>query len=220
MPRKSRTRGKAIVIRRSRKSHIFSPCKVTLAPMARPSRILKFEIAFLERVGTAFWPVMAPRVVTTSSMRRWLPVASPTPIFRTIFSRRGNSMTFFSPSSFWRAGTISFRYLSLSLFIFSSRLVYRLAGLLFHADALAVLDGLPHLHGLVALVHQHHIGDVHRQFLLDDPALVVRAAATGLLMLLGLVHAFDDHGLVLGDDGDDAPGLSLGLARDHLHVVL
>ena len=40
-PRKSRTRGNAIVIKRSKNSYIRLPRKVTLAPIGQPSRTLK-----------------------------------------------------------------------------------------------------------------------------------------------------------------------------------
>ncbi len=60
-PRKSRTRGSAMVIRRSRNSYMRSPRSVTFTPTGRPSRILNVAIAFLARVMTAFWPAMAVR---------------------------------------------------------------------------------------------------------------------------------------------------------------
>src|SRR3712207_7356860 len=44
--------------------------------LGRFSRTLKFEMAVLARVGMAFWPVIAARVFTASSMMRWLPVRS------------------------------------------------------------------------------------------------------------------------------------------------
>ena len=51
---KSRTRGNAKLIRRSANSYIFSPRKVTLHPIGMFSLILKFAIAFLAFVVTAF----------------------------------------------------------------------------------------------------------------------------------------------------------------------
>ncbi len=49
-------RGMARLISRSKNSHIRSPRKVTLAPMALPSRSLKPAMDFLARVTSGFWP--------------------------------------------------------------------------------------------------------------------------------------------------------------------
>ncbi|MNF07166.1 hypothetical protein D3C80_2072880 [compost metagenome] len=52
-PRKSRVRGKATAIKRSKKSYILSPRKVTLVPIGIPLRNLKFDTSFLDIVATA-----------------------------------------------------------------------------------------------------------------------------------------------------------------------
>ena len=51
----------ARLMSRSKNSHLRSPRRVTLAPMALPSRSLKPAIDFLALVTTAFWPVMISR---------------------------------------------------------------------------------------------------------------------------------------------------------------
>lgn len=53
MPRKSRTRGSAVDRRRSRNSHMRSPRRVTLQPIAWPSRTWKPAMDFLARVTQA-----------------------------------------------------------------------------------------------------------------------------------------------------------------------
>ena len=92
MPRKSRTRGRATLNRRSRNSHILLPRRVTLAPMGMPSRSLKLATDFLALVMTAFWPVMVVRSFTTASSTLAFSRASLQPTLTTIFSRRGICM--------------------------------------------------------------------------------------------------------------------------------
>ena len=64
-------------------SYIRSPRSVTLAPIGRPSRILKVAIAFLARVTTAFWPAMAVRSFSACWIFLESEAASPAPIFST-----------------------------------------------------------------------------------------------------------------------------------------
>ena len=54
-------RGMARLMSRSKNSHMRSPRRVTLAPMALPSRSLKPAIDFLALVTSGFWPVMIVR---------------------------------------------------------------------------------------------------------------------------------------------------------------
>src|SRR3989441_805546 len=61
-------RGTAMLMKRSRNSYIRAPRSVTAQPIACPSRRLKFAIAFLARVTTGRWPVMA-----ASSTGSWAP---------------------------------------------------------------------------------------------------------------------------------------------------
>ena len=58
-PRKSRTRGSAMVTRRSRNSYMRSPRSVTLAPIGMFSRTLKPAIDLRAWVMTGFWPAIA-----------------------------------------------------------------------------------------------------------------------------------------------------------------
>src|SRR5436305_507003 len=63
-------RGSAIIMSRSRNSHMRAPRRVTLAPMAMPSRSLKPAIDFLARVVTARCPAMVESCSTASSSAR------------------------------------------------------------------------------------------------------------------------------------------------------
>ena len=89
---------------RSKNSHIRSPRRVTLAPMALPSRSLKPAIDFLARVTSGFWPVMAVRSRTAPSSSDGCWVARPTPMLMTIFSMRGTSMTLGRPEAVLELG--------------------------------------------------------------------------------------------------------------------
>ena len=93
MPRKSRTRGRATLNRRSRNSHIRSPRRVTLAPMGISSRSLKLATDFLALVMMAFWPVILVRSPTTASSTLEFSRASPQPQLTTILSSLGICMT-------------------------------------------------------------------------------------------------------------------------------
>jgi hypothetical protein len=84
-PRKSRTRGSAIVISRSRNSHMRSPRSVTIAPTGIPCRSLNCAIDLVARRTTAFWPVMRPSSSAPTSAIFALAVASPSPMLTTIF---------------------------------------------------------------------------------------------------------------------------------------
>ena len=54
-------RGRAIVTRRSRNSHIRSPRSVVCAPIGIPSRSLNWAMDLRALVTIGFWPVMASR---------------------------------------------------------------------------------------------------------------------------------------------------------------
>src|ERR1041384_3361989 len=54
-------------MKRSRNSYMRPPRSVTAQPIACPSRRLKFAIAFLARVVTGCWPVMAASSATAAS---------------------------------------------------------------------------------------------------------------------------------------------------------
>src|SRR2546428_334871 len=59
-------RGTAMLMKRSRNSYIRAPRSVTAQPIACPSRRLKFAIAFLARVTTGRWPVIAASSATAA----------------------------------------------------------------------------------------------------------------------------------------------------------
>src|SRR5512138_464819 len=145
-------------------------------------------------VTTGFWPAMAASCSTEASMILPLLIASPSPMFTTIFSRRGACIGFANPNSFMSAARTSPSYLVLS----RAAIVLLLAfGRLLRApgDAWGCLPrGLPLLeprlllraelpldllaaHRLLALPEHEHVRDGDRPRLLDDPALRVRLAA-------------------------------------------
>ena len=67
MPRKSRMRGKARLVRRSRKSHIRSPRRVTFAPIGLPVRRRNCAIERRARVTIGLCPVIRARSPTAAS---------------------------------------------------------------------------------------------------------------------------------------------------------
>ena len=94
MPRKSRMRGMAMEMRRSKNSHMRSPRRVTLAPIGMPARSLKVAMDLRAWVISGCWPVMARRSATAPSMALASVAASPTPMLTTIFSILGIWLTF------------------------------------------------------------------------------------------------------------------------------
>ena len=93
-PLKSRTRGSAMLTRRSRNSHIRSPRSVTIVPTGCPLRTLNCAIDFFERRVTGFCPVMRASSSAPVSMILALAVASPSPMLTTTFWILGTAMTF------------------------------------------------------------------------------------------------------------------------------
>jgi len=117
IPRKSRIRGMAIAIRRSRNSYMRSSRSVTLQPIGQPSRILKPAIDLRDLVTTGFWPAIFSMSASAFSSTFLSPTASPTPMFSVILVTRGTSITFERPNSSLSLGAISVRYLSFSVVI-------------------------------------------------------------------------------------------------------
>ena len=93
-PLKSRTRGSAMFISRSRNSHIRSPRSVTIVAIGMPLRTLNCAIDFLARRVTGFWPVMRASSSAPVSTIFAFAVASPRPMLTTTFSIFGTAMTF------------------------------------------------------------------------------------------------------------------------------
>ena len=67
---------------------------------------------FLARVTQGCWPVMTRRSAMAASSSLESEAAAPTPMFTTIFSRRGTWLMLAMPKSFSSWGTISFVYFS------------------------------------------------------------------------------------------------------------
>src|SRR5713226_4780967 len=74
------------------------PRSVTEQPTGMPSRRLKLAIAFLARVTTGCWPVMAASSATADSSALGFLDASPIPTLSTIFTSFGISWGFVSPN--------------------------------------------------------------------------------------------------------------------------
>jgi hypothetical protein len=62
-----------------------------MQPIFIPSRSLKVAMDFFARVTTGRWPVMLPRSSKACSSSLGWRIASPSPMFRTIFSTSGTS---------------------------------------------------------------------------------------------------------------------------------
>ena len=106
--------------RRSRNSYIRSPRSVTRQPIGMPSRSLKVAIDLRARVMTARWPAIFVSSSAAASTIFTFWIASPTPMFRTILSIFGTAIGLSIPNSFFRTGTTSLRYLSLSRDVIST----------------------------------------------------------------------------------------------------
>ena len=62
--------------------------------MGWPSRSLKFDTLFFARRTVGFWPVIRPSSSVARSMSFGFCVASPRPMFTTVFTRPGTWWTF------------------------------------------------------------------------------------------------------------------------------
>src|SRR6186713_367524 len=105
MPLKSRTRGRVTAIKRSRNSYILLLRSVTRQPIGIALRSLKFEISFLDNVGTAFCPEMLVISFTASSIIFLSDTEPLTPWFKHILTKRGHCITDVYPNFFIKAGT-------------------------------------------------------------------------------------------------------------------
>ena len=94
----------------SRKNHMLSPRRVTIAPISWPSLTLKLAMDFLAFVLTTCWPVIASSSLTAASRSFLFVVASPTPTETVIFSSFGICIGVLNAKSFWSAGTTSLMY--------------------------------------------------------------------------------------------------------------
>ena len=88
-PRKSRIRGTAIEVRRSRNSHIGARRSVTETPTGIPSRTLKEAIDLRARRTFGCWPAIVASCSCAASKDFVSCFASPSPMLRVIFTRRG-----------------------------------------------------------------------------------------------------------------------------------
>src|ERR1700691_5023908 len=158
--------------------------------MMSARRVTIAAMDFLALVVTGFCPATEARSATSGSMIFTFCVASPRPMLRTIFSRRGTAIRLVRPSSFCSAGRISFWYFSLSL-AFTFAIVFSL--LLLRRQRLAALFADPnlgvafklvtHTHRPAGAADQHHIRDLDGRFLLRNAALDV-ALRVGVHVLL------------------------------------
>ena len=84
-----------------------APRSVTFAPTAIPSRSLKLAIDFRALRTCARWPAIVVSSSIAASSAFASVFASPTPMFRVIFSMRGTCMIDFSSSSSCSCGRSS-----------------------------------------------------------------------------------------------------------------
>src|SRR3989337_3339228 len=97
-------------------------------PMGMPCLNLNEALDFFAVVTTGFCPVMLTISCTAWSTTFAFGVASPSPIFKTIFSSRGTCMTFLYLNSFIMLGTIFLLYTPFNRTIISPkppRIFYR-----------------------------------------------------------------------------------------------
>ena len=73
--------------------------------MGQPSRILKLATALRALVTSGFWPLISVMSATAASSAFLSAAASPTPMFRVIFSSLGTAITLAMPSSSRSRGT-------------------------------------------------------------------------------------------------------------------
>src|SRR5271165_7168856 len=170
-------RGIAMLTRRSKNSYMRAPRKVTLQPIAWPSRTLKVATDFFAFVIAGFWPVIFAMSAVAASMTFLSATASPTPMLTVILTMRGTCIVFFRPKFFLSSGTIFSRYICCSLAMFA------LLEPCLSVDHFVVRLENPHLAAVgerlepdaIALlgrgVEQLHVRDVQRRFALDDAAL-------------------------------------------------
>src|SRR3984957_8751826 len=221
MPRKSLMRGMAILTKRSRNSYMRSPRRVTLQPIAWPSRTLNVATDFLAFVTAGFCPVILAMSAVAASMTFLSATASPTPMFTVIFKIRGTCMVFFSSSFCLSSGTI-----------FSLKICFSLAAInypLFRVDHFFVRLEQAHLAAVlerlepdpIALlgrrIENHHVRHMQRRLGLDDAALHA-GLRIGVLMPLGHVEPPDAQ-TVLRPHFDHGAFASLGTTGDQNHRV-
>src|ERR1700730_15311165 len=225
MPRKSRIRGMAMLTRRSRNSYMRSPRRVTLQPIAWPSRTLKVATDFLAFVTAGFWPVIFAMSAVAASMTFLSATASPTPMFTVIFKIRGTCIVFLSSSFCLSSGTIFSLKICFSLAAMfvkclrtpSTRVLAPSTdnargasgknGSSFRVDHFFVRLEQAHLAPVlerleadpIALlgrgIENHHIRNMQRRLGLDDAALHAHLRI-GLLVLLGHIEPLDAQAVI------------------------
>src|SRR5712691_4594572 len=145
--------------------------------------------------------------------------ASPSPMFRTIFSSRGTAIWFSQPRSRMSAGTRSLRYRSCSREIMSG-VLERLAAAATHADGHGVArPAVTDPRRLVtARADRKDIRKVDRRLLLDDAPRLLHAPR--LRVPLDQVDPLDDDPVPLGEHAQHLAGLAaLFASDDHDGVV-
>src|ERR1017187_4972251 len=225
MPRKSRTRGRATLTSRSKNSYMRSPRRVTMQPIAWPSRSLNCEMDLAALVMTGFWPAIWPSSLTAPSISLAFCVASPSPMLIEIFSILGRAIAFLYPNSLVSPGTTLFRYCSLNRAAMESSLpVERLAALAADPGAADLaagerIDVVPDARSLAAAgANHHHVGSRYGAFPFCDAALdLLRWVRAGVA--LDHHHVLHQQLARLAVHPQHAARLALVAARDHLDGV-
>ena len=182
-PRKSRIRGSATLMNRSRNSHMRSSRRVTRAPMCMPSRSLKFEMDLRALRLDGLLAGDGLQIAHARSRGSWdsgrLAQAHVDHDLHRPRDLHGARVARTSPAGPGRPPARNFsrsRGLAAAAIVLSSYrplVVQHLAALLADASAAAVGQDVLADAGRLARVgaDQHHVGGVDRAFLLDDPAL-------------------------------------------------
>src|SRR5579859_251636 len=218
MPRKSRVRGRAALIRRSSGAHMRFWRSVTLVPIERPSRSLKVAMLFLALVMTGFCPAIFVRSSTAPSSAFALSNASPTPMLRTTFVMRGTCITFVYSNSCMSCGTTSLSYCSFSLGISVNILFTMLADP--HLLAFLVYAMADASWQFALGAYQHDVGQIQRRFALNNTRRNLTVASLlGTLVLLDDVHALDNHPVLFVEYTNDFTLLSEVFPGDYFYRI-
>ena len=123
MPRKSRTRGRAVASRRQELPHAVAAQRDLAADGLALAQVEAGDGLLGARDAQGCWPVMVRRSAMAASSSFESAAAAPTPMFTTIFSRRGTSLMLSMPrscSSLGDLGLVLFLQARSSHFVFLS----------------------------------------------------------------------------------------------------
>src|SRR5690606_3753276 len=215
-PRKSRTRGSAMLIRRSRNSYMRAPRRVTFAPIGIPSRTLKPAMELRALVMTAFWPEIAARSAAATVGFFESAVASPTPMLMTIFSSLGIIISFAKENSSFSAPRIRDTYSVLRRGSYFASAIDHISRTLGYTHLLAVDDREANAGRLAVFRGDRDVRQVNGRFFVDDAGFLRLSLA---LVTLHHVDAAHQCAIFLRQDLKDFAGTALVLAGQYDNAV-